>query len=157
MVKYACFTLATLVFLTYTDFIAAGSGAQSFSITVNDINYWYPNLIPDNTTGHDGDSSGFTWLRGHNLWDVAKSRLNQEQGVNLNLLTPSQVTAQITRIFSDVLESEASMFQRYAVMKSMAEVGKTLKDASDDTTAMSLLVNVDLLPVLMGDLVDLCL
>ena len=150
MVKHASFTLATLVFLTYTDFIAAGP------ITVNDINRWYPYLIPDNATGNDGDSSAFDWLFEHNLWDVAKSRLNQEQGVNLNLLTPSQVTAQITRIYSDVMLSEASMFQKYAVMKSMAEVGKTLEDASDDTTAMSLLVNVDLLSVLMVDLIELC-
>ena len=156
MVKYACFTLATLVFLTYTDFIAAGYVAQLDPITVNDINIWYPYLIPDNATTYDGDSSAFDWLFEHNLWDVTKSRLNQEQGVNLNLLTPSQVTAQITRIFSDVMESEVPITQKYAIMKLMVEVEKTLKDASDDTTAMSLLVNVDLLSVLMTDLIDLC-
>ena len=152
MVKYACFTLATLVLLTYTDFIAARSVAQ-FDLSVNDMNRCYPGIIPTNV---DGNLSAIIWLINRNLGEILEPLLNQEQGVDLDLLTHSQMTSQLWRIYNEAWESEVSFTEKHPIMKISKKAIETLEDASEETTAMNLLVNVNLLSVLMEDLVALC-
>ena len=169
MVKYACFTFATLVFLTLTDFIAAGwikEGfvrtefndaeyvAQGDRISVNEVNRCYPGIITANV---DGNSSAKASLSQQNLWEFFKLLLDRERGVDLGLLQPSQLTAQLEDIyFFYCFESEMSYGERNAIMTLIEVALKRLKNASDDATTMSSLVNVDLWSVLMDDLIEKC-
>ena len=170
MVKYACFIFATLVFLTLTDFIAAQHLEEGFvrtefndaeyvaradRISVNEVNRWYPGVITANV---DGNSSAKASLSQLNLWDILKPLLDQEGVVDSGLLKPSQLTKPLYDIFYKYFfDTEMPFMERNAIMELIEVALKTLRNASDDATAMSLLVDVDLWSVLMEDLVKHCL
>ena len=99
MVKYACFTLATLVFLTLTDFTSAESVAQEDQISVAQVNRYYPGLI---STTVDPNSPAKTVLNLRNLWSFWSPHLNLTQ--DATSLTPNQAYEQLWTIHSFLTE-----------------------------------------------------
>ena len=99
MVKHACFTLATLVVFTLTDFTAVESFAQEDQISVAQVNRYYPGLI---STTVDPESPAKSVLNLRNLWSFWSPHLNLTQ--DATALTPNQAYEQLVTIHSFLTE-----------------------------------------------------
>ena len=142
MGKNLCFTFATLVLVTLTDFIAAEYIVPVDRLSVEQVNEWWPGLIPNTA---DVISSAKSWFILQNLWDFISPYLRNIQGVDKSLLTPSQVSRQLfmTLLF-DLSTDEQEMPQLRPIRHLMYYAKNVMNDESDDKTAMSVLENIDL-------------
>merc|ERR1712214_45290 len=76
MGNYVCFTFATLILVTLTDFTAAKYVVPVDQLSVNQVNKQWPATIP---TFVYANSSATSWLIHQNLWDILLPQLSQEQ------------------------------------------------------------------------------